>query len=137
MHKEDFEKIVEQALMFLPEEFARKLQNIEVVVEDEPSEQTLRELGLRKGVLLGLYHGVPLKKQSLWSSPVLPGRISIYRVPILAISRTTEDMIHRIREVVIHEIGHHFGLSDNDMNGRRTAPEKRAQFRQERQKRKR
>jgi len=121
--------------MSLPEEFAQKLENIEVVIEDEPSEDTLRELNLRRGLLLGLYRGVPLKKKNIWSAPTLPGRISIYRLPILSVSRTREGMIQRIREVVIHEIGHHFGLSDNDMeSGRAPTSEKPAHKPKRRQK---
>lgn len=115
MHKDAFTEIVEEALMSLPEEFSRKLENIEVIVEDEPPEEVLRELGLRRGSLLGLYHGVPLKRKSIWASPSLPGKISIYRIPIIALSRTREEARRRIREVVIHEIGHHFGLTDRDM----------------------
>jgi len=115
MQKDVFSEIVEEALMGLPEEFSRKLENVEVVVEDEPPEKVLRELGLRRGALLGLYHGVPLKKKGIWVAPSLPGRISIYRMPILSISRTREEMQQRIRDVVIHEIGHHFGLTDKDM----------------------
>ena len=115
MQKDAFAEIVEEALMSLPEEFSRKLENIEVVVEDEPPEEVLRELGLRQGSLLGLYHGVPLKRKSIWATPSLPGKISIYRIPIMALSGTREEMRGRIREVVIHEIGHHFGLTDRDM----------------------
>jgi predicted Zn-dependent protease with MMP-like domain len=116
MRHSEFDKIVEEALDSLPEEFSRKLENVDVVVEDEPSQGTLRRLGLSRGGLLGLYHGVPLKKRSIWSGPTLPDKISIYRIPILAICRTKEEMRQRIREVVIHEVGHHFGLSDREMN---------------------
>lgn len=116
MKKDVFEEVVEEALASLPEEFARKLENVEVVVEDEPSREILKKLGLPRGALLGLYHGVPLKKKSIWTAPMLPGRISIYRIPILGVSRTRGEALRRIREVVIHEIGHHFGLSDGEMN---------------------
>jgi predicted Zn-dependent protease with MMP-like domain len=115
MDNEAFEEIVEEALMSLPEEFLRKLENVEVVVEDEPLEETLRKVGVPRGALLGLYHGVPLKKKSVWAAPTFPGRISIYRIPILSMSRDREEIRRRIREVVIHEIGHHFGLSDKEM----------------------
>ncbi|NQT83674.1 metallopeptidase family protein, partial [bacterium] len=68
MQKDTFEEIVEEALMSLPEEFGRKLENVEVIVEDEPSEKVLRELGVGRGSLLGLYHGVPLKRKSIWAA---------------------------------------------------------------------
>lgn len=115
MQKDAFAQIVDEALMSLPEQFSRKLENVEVIIEDQPPENLLRELGMRRGSLLGLYHGVPLKRKSIWAPPTLPGRISIYRIPILAVSRTREEMRWRIRQVVIHEIGHHFGLTDRDM----------------------
>ena len=101
--------------MLLPEEFSRKLENVEVVVEDEPSEEVLRRLGVGRGALLGLYHGVPLKKKSVWATPALPGRISIYRLPILAVSARREEIRERIRQVVIHEVGHHFGLTEDEL----------------------
>jgi predicted Zn-dependent protease with MMP-like domain len=116
LERDEFEEVIEEALASLPEEFSRRLQNIEIVVEDEPSEEVLRKLRLPRGGLLGLYHGVPLKKQSIWAPPTLPGKISIYRIPILSISRTRKGMRERIRNVVIHEVGHHFGLSDGEMN---------------------
>jgi predicted Zn-dependent protease with MMP-like domain len=118
MRKELFEEIVEEALMSLPEEFSRKLENVEVLVEKEPSEEILRKLGLPRGALLGLYHGVPLKRKSVWAAANFPDRISIYRDPILAISRDRKNIQQRIREVVMHEIGHHFGLTDKEMEGR-------------------
>ncbi len=136
----DFETIVEEALASLPEEFSRKLENVEVVIEEEPSDETLKRLGLPHGGLLGLYHGVPLKRKSIWASGALPGKISIYRIPILAVSRTEQQARERIRDVVIHEVGHHFGLSDSEMNqsegrpsGNRRPPEgKRRPVRRER-----
>jgi len=117
--------------MSLPEEFSRKLENVDVVIEEEPSEDVLRELGLSRGSLLGLYHGVPLRRKSVWTPPILPGKISIYRKPIVSVSRTREEMRQRIRQVVIHEIGHHFGLTDQDMrpSEQRPAGGKRARLR--------
>lgn len=122
MRKELFEEIVEEALMSLPEEFSRKLENVEVLVEKEPSEEILRKLGLPRGALLGLYHGVPLKRKSVWAAPNFPDRISIYRDPILAISGNRKNIQKRIRDVVMHEIGHHFGLTDKEMEGRERRP---------------
>ena len=116
MDRDAFQTIVEEALLSLPEEFSRRLENIEVIVEDEPSQEVLRKLRLPRGALLGLYHGVPLKRKSVWAAPTLPGRISIYRIPILACCRTRQEIATRIREVVIHEIGHHFGLTDREMD---------------------
>ena len=138
MEKDEFEEVIEEALASLPEEFSRKLQNVEIVVEDEPSEELLQKLRLPHGGLLGLYHGVPLKKQSIWAPPTLPGKISIYRIPILSISRTRQGMRERIRNVVIHELGHHFGLSDREMNAAKGGtPDRQPGARLPRQRRKR
>jgi len=110
----DFDRLVEEAVLSLPDEFADKLKNVSVIVRDYPPPEILKKLNV-KGMLLGLYQGVPLGKKSVWSPRVQPDMIFIYKRPILAICRTAEEIIARVREVVIHEIGHHFGLSDKDM----------------------
>ena len=109
-----FDKLVEEAVLSLPDEFADRLQNVSVVVREYPPPEILKKLKIR-GTLLGLYQGVPYGKKSVWSSRVQPDMISIYKRPILGICRTAEEVIEKVREVVIHEIGHHFGLSDKDM----------------------
>ena len=112
----EFEARVEEAVLGLPEVFARKLENIEIVVEEEPDAETVERMKLERGrVLLGLYHGVPRTRRHEGAPPLYPDRISIYRRPILAICRTAEQVRRQVRETVIHEIGHHFGLSDADM----------------------
>ncbi len=114
--RREFEELVEEAVLGLPEVFARKLENIEIVVEDEPDTETVERMKLERGrVLLGLYHGVPRTRRHEGAPPLYPDRISIYRRPILAICRTAEQVRRQVRETVIHEIGHHFGLSDADM----------------------
>jgi predicted Zn-dependent protease with MMP-like domain len=109
-----FDKLVEEAVLSLPDEFADRLQNVSVVVREYPPPEILKKLKIR-GTLLGLYQGVPYGKKSVWSPRVQPDMISIYKRPILGICRTAEEVIEKVREVVIHEIGHHFGLSDKDM----------------------
>ncbi len=112
----EFEALVEEAVLGLPEIFARKLENIEIVVEEEPDAETVERMKLERGrILLGLYHGVPRTRRHEGAPPLYPDRISIYRRPILAICRTAEQVRRQVRETVIHEIGHHFGLSDADM----------------------
>jgi predicted Zn-dependent protease with MMP-like domain len=112
----EFEELVEDAVLGLPEAFARRLENIEIIVEEEPDPETLERMKLERGrVLLGLYHGVPRTKRHEGAPPLYPDRISIYRRPILAVCRTADEVRRQVRETVIHEIGHHFGLSDADM----------------------
>jgi len=122
--RERFEELVEEALEDLPPEFAERLDNVDVVVRARPSRRTLREMGLGGGrTLLGLYHGVPQTRRTSDYGNVLPDFIEIYREPILdeadAICPENGDFEATVRQVVrktvLHEVGHHFGLSDDDL----------------------
>jgi predicted Zn-dependent protease with MMP-like domain len=114
--RREFDELVEEAVLGLPDEFARKLENIEIVVEDEPDAETVERMKLERGrVLLGLYHGVPRTARHESAPPLYPDRISIYRRPIMAVCRTPDEVRRQVRATVIHEIGHHFGLTDADM----------------------
>lgn len=115
MEEEKFKKLVGEALDSLPEEYAKKLNNVAVVVEDLPTPQQRMKMKLLPWALLfGLYEGVPQTKRGNYSM-VLPDKITIFRHSILAVSRTEEEIKAQVRAVVIHEIGHHFGLSDRDL----------------------
>ncbi len=110
-----FEEIVEEALEDLPEFFRERLKNVEVIVQERPSEDIRKRMQKPGRTLLGLYSGVPQPKRSVFSSSVRPDRIYLYRE---AISRQCagEEMLQKcIKDVVMHEIGHHFGLSDKEM----------------------
>jgi len=111
---DEFEQLVEQALGELPRRFADLLDNVAVVVEEEPSAGDRRTLTAPQGELLGLYRGVPLTARR-YDAPMLPDTISIFRGPILRVTRGRAAAIRQIRETVIHELGHYFGLSDRDM----------------------
>jgi len=116
MKKDEFEALAVEALSRLPERFAKKLENIDIVVEDEPSRNLLREMHVgRDGTLLGLYQGVPLSRRGFYYGNVLPDRIVLYIGPILREGGNAEDIADRVRSVVIHEIGHYFGLSDEEL----------------------
>jgi predicted Zn-dependent protease with MMP-like domain len=112
-----FEVMARRAFAGIPEPFATFLQDIVVKVEDFADEATLDAMGLEsKWGLSGLYHGRPLDEQSVWSSGDLPPVITLYRMPLLAEWRATGvELEALVRHVVIHEVGHHFGLSDEDM----------------------
>ena len=109
-----FEELVADALDSLPEEFALRMENVQVVVEDEPPPDMLARLP-RNTTLLGLYHGIPLTSRGQYGN-VLPDKISIYRGPITRIARTPERIKHQVRKTVIHEIAHHFGISDERLH---------------------
>ncbi len=114
---EDFELLVRRAVDGLPDKYQVLLKNVAVVVEGEPAPQVLVELGLEsEDDLLGLYSGTSLGKESFFDpGGALPAQISIYRGPILRLCRTSEEIVQEVRDTVVHEIGHHFGLSDEEM----------------------
>ena len=102
-----FARLVARALDDLPREFADRMRNIEIVVDDEPSEEQRPQ----DGELLGLYEGVPLTGRDA-QEPYLPDRISIFRGPIERMSASPRRQARIVRETVVHEIAHHFGISD-------------------------
>jgi len=112
MRRAQFERLVARALDDVPPEFAARLSNVAVIVEARPSPDVARNLG---GDILGLYHGVSEMEQSPMAPYGLPEIVIIYQHNIEAICRTDDDIIDEIRKTVIHEIGHHFGLSDAQM----------------------
>jgi predicted Zn-dependent protease with MMP-like domain len=112
MSPEDFEKIVVEALESLPKVFKDKLENVDVVIKDLPTKREADSVGCSKSELLGLYEGVPLSKRDHQYSLVLPDKISLFRVNIERVSRSTKDMKRRIKHTVRHELAHHFGIDD-------------------------
>lgn len=116
MTREEFEELVAQALDSLPEEFSRQLDNVEVVVEAWPSREDLQSIGALPGtVLYGLYRGVAKTKRAHYSG-VLPDKISIFAGPILAHFGSNPDAVKtQVRKTVLHEIGHHFGMSEKEI----------------------
>jgi predicted Zn-dependent protease with MMP-like domain len=118
MTREQFEALVESALRRLPRQFKEKLANIAVVVEDWADADTLREMGIEPpDTLYGLYRGVDLTRRDSAYGNVLPDTIHIYQGPIEEDCADPEEMAELVREVVIHEIGHYFGLDDETMEG--------------------
>lgn len=100
--EEQFEQFVSDALDSLPPEFADRIENVAVVVEE----------GSTGSNLLGLYEGVPLTKRTLGYSGVAPDRITIFRLPILARCGTEDEVEEQVRRTVLHEVGHYFGIGD-------------------------
>ena len=113
---EEFEALVEQALDGLPEELAELLENVAVMVEEEPDPDDLEALGMEPDEeLFGLYQGVPLSERDTYYQAALPDRVFIYRGPILRYCRDRRQVIREIRDTVVHELGHHFGMEEEDM----------------------
>ena len=117
MTRSEFEKLVGSALRRLPRPFREKLANIAVVVEDWADEETLREMGIEPpDTLYGLYRGVDLTHRDTSYGNVLPDTIHIYQGPIEEDCQDEEEMADLVRDVVIHEVGHYFGLDDEIMD---------------------
>ena len=116
MDRAAFEEVVRDAIESLPERFHHTLENVAIVVEEEPDRAELNELGLNPAhdELFGVYQGISLLERGA-SHTGLPDRIVIYRRPILRSCDTVEAMKKEIRHTVIHELGHHMGLGDDQM----------------------
>jgi predicted Zn-dependent protease with MMP-like domain len=114
---EEFEELVATALDGLPEPFASRLENVQVTVADEPSADELARARVGPGhTLFGLYQGVPQTQRNANYSWVLPDKITIYRGPLLRASNDAAHVRDQVRRVVIHEIAHHFGISDERLD---------------------
>ena len=113
MELERFEELVRRALKDLPEEIAQRMNNVDVEVLEQPSAEQLASLKVPAGhTLLGLYQGIPLTRRTSGYQMVPPDRITIFKHPLENISRSEDDLVARVRDTVIHEVAHHFGISD-------------------------
>lgn len=110
-----FEKLVQNSLRRLPRRFKNKIRNISIEIEDNPSPDVLREMGIKGGSLFGLYQGVPLTEREWNFGNMLPDRISIYQKPIEQAARSPEEMEEIVLETVMHEVGHYFGFDDEEL----------------------
>lgn len=110
----DFERLAAQALDDLPEPFASHLDNVDVVVEDEPTPEEIADAGLEPGgTLFGLYVGIPQTERDAGYTFTMPDKITLYRGPICRACDTAEDVREEVMVTVVHEIAHHFGISDD------------------------
>ena len=115
---EEIEAIARSVMERLPQPFASSLGNIVLQVQDFADERTLHDMGIEDGFeLSGLYEGVPLTERSVEQSGTLPERVFLFRRPILdEWADGVNTLEHLVAHVLIHEIGHHFGLSDEDIH---------------------
>ncbi|MCX8126069.1 MAG: metallopeptidase family protein [Dehalococcoidia bacterium] len=117
MKRRKFERLVEKALAGLPPEFASRLENVEVCIEDEPTPEQLEYAGMGPDdTLFGLYEGIPLTERTQDYNLVIPDKITIFRKPIEAQCASDEEIAEEIRLTVMHEIAHFFGISDEKMD---------------------
>ena len=116
MTREAFEALVEEALREIPKRFRAAMHNVAVVVEDEPPQDVLDELEIpAEDTLFGLYQGTPLTERSWGHGNNLPDRISIYQGPIEEACEDEDEIRDTIAETVIHEFGHYFGMSEEQI----------------------
>ena len=111
---DEFREVITSAIESLPDEFKSKMDNVDVVVEDYPPRSVSRKMP-RGRLILGLYQGVPQKRRTSGYGLVLPDKISIYKKNIEAICSSRQEIYERIRKTLLHEIGHHFSLTDRDL----------------------
>ena len=115
---EEIEAIARRTLDALPEPFARHVKDVVLLVEEFADDQTLHEMGIEDPFdLTGIYEGLPLTEKSVDQSGTLPDRVRLFRRPIIDEWADGNDTLeHLVAHVLIHEIGHHFGFSDDDMH---------------------
>ena len=116
MDRKAFEQLVAEALATIPRRFRKAMRNIAIVVEDEPSEELLDDMEIEPpDTLLGLYQGTPLTERTSAYGNVLPDRVLIFQGPHERAADDEEDLVVAIGETLIHEIGHYFGLSEEEI----------------------
>ena len=117
MTREQFKTLVDEALASIPEHFREAMQNIAIVIEQEPTPAQLREVGIESPghTLLVLYEGTPLTERGWSHGNVLPDKVTLFQGPIEDESEDDDDIVVAIGETLIHEIGHYFGLSEEEI----------------------
>ncbi len=116
MEREKFEKLAEEALAQIPKKFKKLISNLAVLVEEKASREIFEKTGATPlSSILGHYHGVPFKHRGPFYGNIPPDVIVIYQKPIESICSTEEEIKKKVREVVFHEIGHYFGLSEKEL----------------------
>jgi len=116
MKADNFQALVAEALATIPARFRDALQNVAIVVEDEPTPALLEEVGIEPpDTLLGLYQGTPLTERGWAHGNTLPDKVTLFQRPIEDASEDEDDLVVAIGETLIHEIGHYFGLSEEEI----------------------
>jgi predicted Zn-dependent protease with MMP-like domain len=112
MNPEEFDRVVADAFARIPAGFRRRLKNVALVVEAEPTPAQLLRAGVRGGTLLGLYEGRPLTQRSVFDSFAMPDRITIFQGPHERLARTPEGLAQLVADTVWHEVAHYFGMNE-------------------------
>ncbi|HUL44636.1 MAG TPA: metallopeptidase family protein [Bacteroidota bacterium] len=118
MEREEFEEHVQKVFDRLPEKFQSAIENVRIIVEEYPSDELVEKLQLSSRYqLLGLYQGVPLPHRTTWygTSPVVPDTVTLFRGNLESRSRSREELERQIYETLVHEIGHYFGMTEDEI----------------------
>jgi predicted Zn-dependent protease with MMP-like domain len=118
LDRERFEEHVEKAFLHLPDAFKDRVDNVQIIVEDYPTDEQVRSLRLpSRRHLLGLYEGISLEKRGVWygTSPTVPDRITLFQKNIESQCRSDEEVEKKIHEVLIHELAHYFGMDEEEI----------------------
>ena len=111
-----FDRAVREAMDRIPEGFLRNIQDVAILVEEEPPPEILEDLGIHEDeTLFGAYFGIPQGEKSVFDVPVEPDRIVIYRRPLEDYCETMEELVEEIEITVVHEVAHHFGIDDEEL----------------------
>ena len=117
MKREDFINVAEETLDSLPEEFRSRIENVAILVEDSPPNQSPPKRGKHRRLLLGIFHGVPATKRSVFSLPTGPDHIVLYQKNIEAVCSSEAEVGHQIRQTLMHELGHYLGMTEEQLRG--------------------
>jgi predicted Zn-dependent protease with MMP-like domain len=118
MNEEEFYQLIDKSIKTIPSELLEKIENVAIVVEEWPSAHQLEKIFKRgeRGMLLGLYEGIPKTRRGNYGiGPTLPDKITIFKKPLEMFSKDQADLEKNVRDTVVHEIAHHFGMDEDDI----------------------
>jgi len=115
MKREDFVEVAEEALDSLPKEFRCRIRNVAILVEDFPANESPLPPRHERRLLLGIFHGVPATKKSVFDVSMGPAHIVLYQKNIEAVCSSVAEVRHQIRQTLMHELGHYFGMTEEQL----------------------
>ena len=117
MESREFRRLVREAVALIPPALLKRVENVTIVVQRRPTAREKKAGGVRaRGLLLGLYHGVPLPARGAYYGNVLPDKITLYQDSIEAVANGPDEIREQVRKTVLHELGHYFGIDDQRLN---------------------
>jgi predicted Zn-dependent protease with MMP-like domain len=115
MKREEFAKVVEEALDSLPKEFRGRIHNVAILVEDFPPDQPHQDPSRPRRLLMGIFHGVPATQKSVFDLSMGPSHIVLYQKNIESVCADEGEVRHQIRQTLLHELGHYFGMTEEQL----------------------